>query len=187
MIGMNNKALISGDNLIHALDFIKRKKGEEGLNWVVCDIGSDINDIFPEKMYPFERYTEILEIIKGNFDDSDAKIISRIGFDRAKNLSFFEFHKKKTDPITIFSLIQKHWDRFNAFGRIAITNKDDSSATIYICDYEPHPLYCERMEGFLNGIIDAICYRKNGYVKETKCLAKGDEYCKFEASWREPN
>lgn len=186
MVGMNDQPMISGDNLIHAMDYVKRKKGEEGLNWIETDVGSKLNEIFPEKMYPFEKYTDLLEIIKGNFNDGDSNIISRIGYDRAKTLSFFEYYKKKTDPITIFDMMQKHWEKFNDFASLNIKKNGNSNVAIYICEYNPHPLYCERMVGFLEGIITAVCFRKDAKVNETTCISNGEDYCKFEASWDEP-
>ncbi len=183
MVIMNNKLLISGDNLLHVLDFIKRKKGLEGLNWIVHDLNCDMKDIYPEKMYPFEMYIQLLEVVNTNFEHSDSSIISRIGFDRAKTLIVFESHKKKADPITIFNLMKKHWLRFNDFGHVEVREPSDSSASFYICDYPANPLYCKRMSGFLKGIITEICNLKDAKVEEVKCMDRGDKYCKFEASW----
>lgn len=183
---MEDELLISGDNIIHALEFIRRKKGEEGLNWVVCETGQAINDIYPEKMYPLEQYIALLEVIKGNFEENDSSVISRIGFDRAKTLEFFEYHKKKTDPITIFNLMKQHWSRFYDFGRIEVRNTSNSSVIIYLCDYPANPVYCQQMEGFISGIITAVCFRNDAVIREVKCKGKGDRYCKFMASWNEP-
>lgn len=182
---MEEQLRISGDNLIQALDFIKRKKGEEGLNWIVCETGHGIEDIYPEKMYPLEQYIELLEVIQSNFERNDSAIISRIGFDRAKTLEFLEYHKKKTDPITLFNLMKQHWSRFYDFGQIEVRNTDKSSVTIYLCDYPANPLYCQCMEGFLSGIITAICDKKDAVVQEVRCKGKGDRYCKFMVSWDE--
>lgn len=186
MVVMDNKLLISGDNLLHALEYIKRRKGLEGLNWIVCDTGCDMESIYPEKMYPFEIYIQILEVIKANFEYTDSTIISRIGFDRAKTLTFFESYKNKTDPITIFNLMKKHWYRFNDFGRFEVKESGDFSASIYLCDYPGNSLYCQCMRGFLKGIISAVCNMKDVKVEEVKCLGEGDRYCKFETSWRNP-
>ncbi len=181
---MNEVLSISGDNLLHALDYVKRKKGLEGLNWVVNDTGQDMKDIYPDKMYPLKKYLQLLESINDNFEHIDPTIISRIGFDRAKTLSIFEYHKKKTDPITIFNMVQRHWSRFNGFGRLEVRKTDDSYADIYVCNYPGDPLYCQRMGGFIKGIIVAVCDKKDAKVEEVKCLSRGDKYCKFEASWR---
>jgi predicted hydrocarbon binding protein len=183
---MEDELRISGDNIIHALEFIRRKKGEEGLNWIVCETGQGISDIYPEKMYPLELYIELLNVIQSNFEDTDSTVISRIGYDRAKTLTIFEFHKKKTDPISILKLMQKHWSRFNEFGRFEVKSKDNSSATVYLCDCPANPVYCQRMEGFIKGIITAVCFRKDAVVREVRCKGKGDRYCKFMASWNEP-
>ncbi len=186
MVFMEDELRISGDNIIHALEFVRQKKGEEGLKWVICETGQGISDIYPEKMYPLEQYLGLLEVIKSNFEENDSFVISRIGFDRAKTLSIFEFHKKKTDPITILKLMQKHWARFNEFGRLEVKSKDNSSALIYLCDCPANPVYCQRMEGFIRGIITAVCFRNDAVVKEVKCKGKGDRYCKFMASWNGP-
>ena len=186
MIIMDNEVLISGDNLLHVLDFIKRKKGLEGLNWIVHDLGSDMKDIYPDKMYPFEMYIQLLEAVHTNFEYSDSKIISRIGFDRAKTLSIFESHKKKADPITIFNIMKKHWLRFNEFGHIEVRKSGEFSASFYLCDYPVNPLFCKRMCGFLEGIISAVCNLKGAKVEEVKCISRGDKFCKFETSWKKP-
>jgi predicted hydrocarbon binding protein len=174
---------ISGDNLLHALDYVKRKKGADGLMGVVSETGQAQEDIFPDKMYPLRRYIELLEIIQRKFQHTDSNVIYRLGFDRAKNLSIFEYYKKKSEPITIFKLIEKNWSRFNDFGNFQIREKNDNMVSVYLCDFPTNPLYCQRMKGFFKAIISAICQMKDAKVEEEKCQSRNEDYCKFNIQW----
>jgi predicted hydrocarbon binding protein len=133
-------------------------------------------------MYPLEMYINLLQVIQKKFNESDSNVISRLGFDRAKNLTFFEYLKDKSDPVTIFKMIEKNWTSFNSFGKIEV-REEESGANIYLCDFDSHPLYCKRMQGFLEGIISAICNMKDGKVSEEACQIHNGKYCKFNAYW----
>ena len=131
---MNSELCISGDNLLHALDYVKRKKGSDGLEGVVHETGQGESDIFPDKMYPLKRYIELLEIIQRKFEHTDSNVIYRLGFDRAKHLSFFEYYKNKADPLTLYKMIEKNWTRFNDFGKFEVREEDEGQVCIYLCD-----------------------------------------------------
>jgi predicted hydrocarbon binding protein len=173
----------SGDNLIHALEFIKKKKGSDGLEGVVSETGQNIDDIYPDMMYPFQMYIDILEIIQKRFNHTDSDVILKLGHDRARSLSFFEFMKNKSDPVTIFRIVEEHWERFNNFGKLTVKEDGDLSLNIYLCDYPSNPLYCQRMKGFIEGIVSSVCGMKNVKVQEEQCQIRNSKYCKFNASW----
>lgn len=183
---MKAELLISGDNLIHALDYIKRKKGTDGVEEIIQEAGLGIDEFYPDMMYPLEMYINLLQVIQRKFDQSDSNVITRLGFDRAKGLTFFEYFKNKSDPISLFKMIEKNWSRFNAFGKLEVRKEGESSAVIYLCDFQSNPLYCQRMSGFLEGIITAICDMKDGTVTEEQCQVQNGKYCKFNASWTLP-
>jgi hypothetical protein len=180
---MDPELLISGDNLLHALDYVKRKKGSDGLEGVVHETGQGENDIYPDKMYPLKMYIELLEIIQRKFEHTDSNVIYRLGFDRAKHLSFFEYYKKKANPITMYKLMEKNWARFNDFGRLEVRQEGEGLASIFICDFPTSPLYCQRMKGFLEAIITAVCHMKGGKVEEETCQIRNGKYCKFNVQW----
>ena len=150
------------------------------------ETGQDEDDIYPDKMYPLKMYIELLEIIHRKFEHTDSNVIYRLGFDRAKNLSFFEFYKKKADPITLFKLVEKNWSRFNDFGRLEMREENESMATIFLCDFPANPLYCIRMKGFLEAIITAVCQMKGAKVEEETCQLQNKKYCKFNVQWTTP-
>jgi predicted hydrocarbon binding protein len=183
---MNSELRISGDNLLHALDYVKRKKGSDGLEGVVHETGKGEEEIFPDMMYPLKMYIELLEIIQRKFEHTDSNVIYRLGYDRAKHLSFFEYYKKKADPLTLYKMIEKNWTRFNDFGKFEVREEGEGQVSIYICDFTTDPLYCQRMKGFLEAIITAICDRKGGKVEEEMCQAQNGKYCKFNAQWIVP-
>lgn len=183
---MSSELRISGDNLLHALDYVKRKKGTDGLLGVVKETGHGEEDIFPDKMYPLRMYIELLEIIQRKFEHTDSNVIYRLGFDRAKTLTFFEYYKKKAEPITMLRLIEKNWSRFNDFGKFQIREENESMVTVYLCDFPANPLYCKRMMGFLEAIISDVCKMKDAKVEEEICQAQNNRYCKFNAQWTKP-
>jgi predicted hydrocarbon binding protein len=183
---MSSELRISGDNLLHALDYVKRKKGSDGLLGVVNETGKGEDDIFPDMMYPLKMYIELLEIIQRKFQHTDANVIYRLGYDRAKHLSFFEYYKKKAEPLSMFKLIEKNWSRFNDFGKFEIREENESMASVYLCKFPANPLYCQRMKGFLEAIISDICQMKGAKVEEETCQAQNGKYCKFNVQWMNP-
>lgn len=180
---VDQQARIQGENILHAVSYVKRKKGTNGVNKIASEVDFDLEKIFPEGWYPFEWYLQLLEHVDKMFGYSDYSVSSRIGFDRARTISFLKHYKENPDPISAFETVAKLWSRFNGFGRVEVQVTGDCGADIYLRDYESHPLYCQRMEGFLAGILIAVCRVKEGKVEKTECVSMGKDCCKFKAAW----
>lgn len=174
---------IQGGTILHTFNYVKRKKGREGLEQVVAQLDYKPSDIYPERWYPIEKHLKLLEIVDRDFDYKDYPVCSRIGFNRAKEMGFLKGSGKKIEPIVIFEKVRDKWSRFSDFGRIELRNVDEGQVDIYLCKCPSHPLYCQRMEGFFMGILVEVCGVKNPEVKQVKCASDGDKHCVFEARW----
>lgn len=175
---------IMGENIIHALDFLKQKKGSDGVNRVKQELKYDQKEFFLERWYPIEMYTKLLETLEKKFDYNDYSISFRIGFDRSKKINLLKTGGEDQNPYLAFEKIKKNWWRFNNFGRIELKEIDDNHVDIHIYDNISHPLFCERMRGLFAGIVRDVCNKKETRIKKTKCINEGGKYCKFEATWQ---
>ena len=182
---MTEQRKIVGDNIKHAINFFKRKKGINGLSELSSEIDYDIKNIYDERWYPIEMYTQLLEIFEKKFDYNDYSVSFRIGFDRSKQIGLLKNDNKKVDPKLAFAKVQKNWWRFINFGRLELREIDDNHLNIYICDNINNSLYCERLRGFFAGILREVCNMAGPKVKKVKCNSNGNKYCKFEASWEQ--
>jgi len=174
---------ITGDNILHALDYLKRKKGTNGVDAVIRQLDFDIMSTREEGMYPLEHYHQLLEKIDEVVSQKKYSVAERIGYDRAKKIGFLKYKGQTMEPLDVFEKIRSHWSRFNDFGRFNIKQAEDNKAHVILSDYEGDPLYCQRMNGFIKGILVEVCGKRDARVIETSCVCNGDKDCTFEASW----
>jgi hypothetical protein len=183
---MPKQMQITGENIIHAIEFYKRKRGTDGLVELSGELDFDVNNIFEERWYPIEMYTKLLENFDNKFDYTDYSVSFRIGFDRSRRIGLLNNGGGNIDPRKMFKKIKENWWRFNNFGKVEYRELAENHVNIYLCESIEHPLYCERMRGFFAGILREVCRQKEPRIKKTNCLSCGDKYCKFEATWKMP-
>ncbi|MFC1836737.1 hypothetical protein ACFL2Q_18765, partial [Thermodesulfobacteriota bacterium] len=71
----------------------------------------------------------------------------------------------------------------NHRGRDVIPRKFIKAEPGHVIVDAPSPGYnCAFIEGVFDGILQ-MCQIKDGKVKQTKCLTKGDDTCQFEIKW----
>ena len=184
---MTEQKQITGDNIIHALDFFKQKKGTEGLNELDAEVEFDIKNVYEERWYPIENYIQLLEKFDKKFEYKEYSISFRIGFDRSRRIGLLNNNNGKINPKLALGKVQENWWRYNNFGSVELKEIDENHLNIYICENINHALYCERMRGFFAGVLREICNQEEPKVKKTKCVSNGEKYCKFEASWKIDN
>lgn len=178
---------ITGENIIHAVNFYKLKRGIDGVNALSSELSFDINNLYEERWYPIEMYTQLLENLDKKLEYNDYSASFRIGFDRSKRIGILNNNTiGQIDPRKVFKKIQSNWWRFNNFGKVELREIKENHVNIYICENIDHPLYCERMRGFFAGILRDVCKQEDPKVKKSKCMSKGDNHCKFELTWKMP-
>jgi hypothetical protein len=180
---MSEQAKVMGENIIHAVNFLRRKKGANGVTEVAKQVDFDMTNIFLERWYPVDNYIKLLEILDKKFDYKDYSASFRIGFDRSRQIGLLNDGGINPEPKAAFGKVQESWWRFNNFGKIELKDVDEKHIDIYICDNIDNTFFCERMRGFFAGILREVCKKDEPKVKKTKCTSSGEKYCKFEATW----
>ncbi len=163
---------LAGKNFIHVEDFIRHKWGTDGLESFKGQDSYKYDQIFEEKLYPFEDYVEILQNIQTTFQDETAAY--QIGLHRARNLLLAKGSGKS--GLEILDKVAFAWPKFNNFGEVKIEKHNDDKVSVILSDYESHPLYCERMRGFFTGVVSGAL-KSTCYVNEVTCVCKGNEVC----------
>ena len=174
---------IQGGHILHAFDYLKRKRGMEGINAVHKEVGFDIQEIHPEAMYPFEWFIQSLKSISQLVNKSGYSMPSRIGYNHVHEIAFLKSLETEPGPISALEKFQDNWEIYFDFGKIELWNKQKGSVEIYISNYTPQPEFCEYMNGFLIGLLRVACLLKDADVTQTKCISNGDDGCLFELGW----
>ena len=174
---------LQGEIILHAVDYLHRKRGSDGVAAVNKELAFDLNGILPEMWYPFELYIDVLEHTSTVVNKKGHSVAARIGYDRSKHVGFLKIPQEKLKPLWVLGSVKFKWLTFFDFGHVELTRCEPNSVDLGIFDYTPHPQFCERMNGFLKGLLREVCGLENASVDETKCICNGDESCLFETRW----
>ena len=174
---------IQGGHILHTFDYLRRKRGMEGINAVHKEVSFEIDDIHPEAMYPFNWFIQSLKSISKLVNKSGYSMPSRIGYNHVHEIAFLKTLHEEPGPIPVLEKFQDNWEIYFDFGKIELWNKQECSVEIYISNYTPKPEFCEYMNGFLTGLLMVPCQQKEATVTEVKCISKGDDGCLFELGW----
>jgi len=173
----------TGDNILQAVDYLKTKRGMAGLKEFENHINYNLKDIHPEGWYPFEWYIHTLEYIQMTLDKPGYSVASRIGYKRSMNVGYLKNTDAVKAPIWVLEKVQKNWKIFYNFGTLDVVNLGDTGADFILSEYEANQQFCERMNGFLKGLLREVSGFKEATVEETSCRCRGDDCCKFELRW----
>ena len=174
---------IQGDMILHAFDYLHRKRGSNGIKAVQTELGFELSTIHPEGWYPLDWYVDALNQITNVVNKKGYSVASRIGYDRSKHVGFLEVQKDKLTPMWVFQKVKTNWSMFYSSGLVEVTQTGDMSLRFEIYEYDSHPLFCERSHGFVTGLLREVCGYKEGTVDKDKCITKGDDCCGFKVKW----
>lgn len=166
--------MVNGKVFIQVEEFIKHKRGQDGLDKFLAEAEFFPSRILEEKEYPFEDYVKALNSVVKVFNDD--QIPYKIGWSRAKTLLLAK--GRKNYDLEILEKVAAAWGKFNNFGDVSIRHNETGSTSVLIANYESDPIYCLRMQGFFQGLCD-IVEKDMCKVTELKCVNNGDEYCEF--------
>lgn len=174
---------LQGEIILHAVGYLHRKRGSDGVDAVNRELDFELSDIIPEKWYPFEWYMDVLEHTSTVVNKKGHSMAARIGYDRSKHVGFLKIPQENLKPLWVLGSVKFKWSTFFDFGHVELTKCEPSSVDLGLFDYTSHPQFCERMNGFLKGLLREVCGLENASVEETKCICNGDECCLFETRW----
>ena len=174
---------IQGDKILHAVDYLHRKRGSDGVEAVSEELGFNLNTIHEEGWYPLDWYVDALGQITEAVNKKGYSVASRIGYDRSKKVGFLKVKKDKLEPLWVLKKVQQNWSLFYSSGRVEVIECGPSALSFEIHEYVSHPLFCDRTNGFVKGLLREVCGLKGAIVEEEKCISLGDSFCKFNIKW----
>jgi len=169
-----NEQKTRGINFTHIREFIGYKWGQDGLDIYNKHGNFKFDNIYEDKLYPFEDYVGALSNVQDIFKDD--KFAYNLGWHRGRNLLLV--NNSLDNRLNILDKVASSWKKFNNFGEVSIKKHDETSVSVVISNYDSHPLYCERMRGFFAGL---VCGDLKGScnVKEKNCVCDGKTDCEF--------
>jgi len=172
-----------GAPILHSVDYLKRKRGSDGVELIFQNLEFRLEDIQPLGWYPFEWYVKLLDEITKVLNKKGYTVAARIGYDRSKRVSFLNDVKEDKTPRWVMGRVQNNWPAFFNAGRVELTSGSDNEINLSILDFESHPLFCERQNGLLKGLIREVCGLKEATIEESKCTCNGDDCCSYDLKW----
>jgi hypothetical protein len=166
--------MIIGKNFLHVIDYVKHKRGTQGVLSLKEKYHLNIDEIMEGKFYPFEDYVNLLKCA-GEVSEDDS-IAYKIGWHRARTLLLAK--GLKNYGLEILDRVASAWDGFNNFGRVIIKPHEDEGVSLVISNYGSHPIYCERTRGFIAGLMGSSDM-KTVTIKEVNCVCHGMKACEF--------
>jgi len=171
-------------------DFVFKKKGKEYLNKVeeeLAKIGYPIkyDEIRAMNYYPFAWRVASLLVIK-KVCGLDEEKIKEMGSDAPKiSIIIKLFTPYFLSLARSIKETTKMWRKHYTFGNLVPgeMNEKEKFLTLYLKDFNIHPIFCSYLAGYFSTIIKMIV-RSPVLSKEIKCFFKGDKYHEFLFTWR---
>ncbi len=169
------------------LEYIKLKRGEEGVNMVMNEMwkrGHRYDFIKMKKMewVPIEVRKEFLEVV-----------IDVLGWDKGKiyemgvnapRVSFImrHFFGLLLTVRRVFEESPQMWKEHYSAGNLYAASYEEGHVTMVLKDFDVSPLFCEYLRGFFKGVSN-LTKAKDMKVEETKCTFRGDPYHEYTFTW----
>jgi hypothetical protein len=181
---------IIGHSLREDFEFIKMKKGKEGLEKIekaLREMGFSLkrSEIKFYQWYPWKNNILLLVLAQKifNWDEETfrewGRFNAKISFLAKLIMRFFVSLEKLIEGAPIY------WKRYFTRGELEIkeVNKKERYIILDLKDFPTHPLFCRELEGYFWQIISYVLPKENLKVKEIECPFQGGKIHKFQISW----
>ena len=137
---------------------------------------TEFSKYFIEKDFP-KNVISVVRKFQSKFESKYLKFIGKeTGIARAETQSSFKSLKKQIrKELSLFSI-----------NNVSSSNEQELQIDIPMCPIcrgiKNSEFYCKFLEGFIEGYIEKSLTLDSIHVKETMCIAHGDEHCRFIAN-----
>ena len=180
-----------GEHIKYMVDYVRKEKGEEGLNRLLetlkkldFDIG-DVKELGHTEWIP-ESIPHVFLVAAARVFGWDKKEIFKMGRSVIPYSTTIKVYIKYFSSIkkTLKRAIDK-WNKDFSRGKLELKefDKKNGKAVLTLSDFDTHPLVCDFLRGDFTGIITLITGSKNARVKETKCMSRGYNHHEFVLEW----
>ena len=182
---MKIKGEIRGDAIKSKTEFLIKETGEEGLEKLedmIAKLGYPLKfkEIRKTDFYPLGLEAVILVLIKRLFNFSNEKFQEMGRFQSKFSLMVRISLKYFFTVEKMLKEVPKMWKKAFTVGDLKIIEFDIEKGrmVVNIEDFHFHPIYCQILIGFFEGIVQMIVKDEFRW-EETKCTFRGDEYHQF--------
>ena len=173
--------LASGLLFIHAVDFLKSKKGEESLAELEKSYGETLFD--QHRMYPLEKLTqlqqEVIKLVFGEETDEGYHALGQYTFESfVHSMVGATLTNVTPSPKVLLGKIQELWGTVINFGerKLTLLDEEEGRATIEITDDPRNPAY-------IQGVIETGLVSIKVISPKTKVVKKTDDTYLIEITW----
>jgi|GEM_PF-2458738 len=160
---------VRGNFFMQALDHVKRKWGQVGLD----RIKESHDSYLPERTYPFEQFCELLSKISERLGEDTISDYSKLGGDMVRNDERWKLMFKGQDPREVFTTTKRQDGRY----RVAVieVESDDVGEVrlnmrVDVGEKGQQEMWAEFYKGRLEAVLELTGYRGEvelGKSKET--------------------
>lgn len=187
---MQLKGNLRGDGFYTHYNYIKHKKGEEGIRQVeekMAELGYPFKfkELKPMGWYKNALSILILLVVKEIFNWTDDVI-----FDMGHSAPKYSFvvvllTRYLISPRRGFEMSPKYWQKNFDVGMLEATefNEKEKYILVRVKEYKTHPVTCIFHAGYFLRIAQFLIKNEKITIKETRCMFKGDPYHEYLINW----
>ncbi len=186
---MNIKGEVRGVALKAELEYIRDRKGEDGLKKLedtLKELGHPLTfkEVSTAKFYPLGLWGLLLLCIQRLFGYKDEDFREVGQFDVKLSIFIRLFLQSFLSLERAFGAAQIMWKKYFTVGDLKVVelNKKDRYIIVRLENFALHPLHCQTMIGQFTFALKMIL-KGGGTCEETKCTFKGDKYHEFLLRW----
>ena len=170
------------------LEYIKLKRGEDGVNMVLEEMRRRGYNYDFRKMKRTEWVpTEVRKVFLEATMDA-------LGWDE-KRIFDMGLHAPRISPVIklffglflsierVFKEAPNMWREHYSSGTLRVGELRDGYGTLILENFDINPLFCEYLRGYFTGV-GKLTKVRDLKVEETKCTFRGDKYHEYTVTWK---
>ena len=181
---------VKGEIIRTGLEYIKNKKGPEGLKKVEERLAELGYPLYLSEVKTFHDYKEanavLVYVVCRDIFGWNEKEIQLMGEATAKTSFIVKTLLRYFVSIDrILKETPNFWAKHHDFGEVepVEVNEEKKYMIIQVKGYQFHPLACAYHHGYFLAVAKLSIKGKNIAIKETKCGHRGDEYHEYKITW----
>ena len=187
---MATEGNVKGEIIRVSLEYIKSKKGPEGLKQVEDRLAELGYPLYLKEIKTFHSYKEanavLVYVVCRDVFGWNEKEIQLMGEATAKTSFIVRTLLKYFVSIDrILKETPNFWAKHHDFGEMepVEANEEKKYMVIRVKGYQFHPLACAYHRGYFLTVAKLSIKGKNITIEETKCGHRGDKYHEYKITW----
>lgn len=179
---------IRGIACISILKFLKEKKGDKAVDEVLAILDPDERETIKNAKSKdwlsldavIKVWSAILDLMSGDKEENTRVLARYIAVDNTK--WFLKLFLKFSTPEKIVTKIPTLWKIYFDKGEVIIEKVEKGLSISKTINYNPRQYMCLSAMEWARYAFE-MCGAKNIRMNKTKCIMKGDDFCRVESRW----